>query len=217
MEITLENIIPIPLKENLEKRPSQVWHNKVRFGPDKKVKIKAPSGTGKTTLVHFLYGLRADYTGALHWDVSALNKLDSDKIARYRQSEISVIFQDLRLFAHLTARENIELNRVLQEKAPYYPDTVIQEMAVTLGVDHILDQACGICSYGEQQRIAIIRALVQPFSLLIMDEPFSHLDQENAQKAARLIELECNKRGAGFVLTDLDEDTFFNYNTYLNL
>ncbi|GAB3357826.1 ATP-binding cassette domain-containing protein [Arachidicoccus ginsenosidivorans] len=217
MEITLENIIPIPLKENLEKRPSQVWQSKVHFGPGTKVKIKAPSGTGKTTLVHFLYGLRADYTGTLHWDTKALNKLDADQVARYRQSEISVVFQDLRLFAHLTARENIELNRVLQPKEPYYPDTVIQEMATTLQVDHILDQACGICSYGEQQRVAIIRALVQPFSLLIMDEPFSHLDQNNAQKAAALIDSECDKRGAGLVLTDLEEDSFFNYNTYLSL
>ena len=215
MEITLKNIIPVPLKENLEKRPSEVWHNEISFSPTKKVKIKAPSGTGKTTLVHFLYGLRSDYTGQLSWDGKPLQRLDSDKVAGYRQKQISIVFQDLRLFAHLTARENIELNRVLQE--PYYPTGVIEEMATELQVDHILHQEAGICSYGEQQRIAIIRALVQPFSLLVMDEPFSHLDQENTKKAAALIERECEKRSAGFVLTDLDEDSFFNYNTYLNL
>lgn len=215
MEITLKNIIPIPLKENLEKRPSQVWHNEIHFDPSKKVKIKAPSGTGKTTLVHFLYGMRVDYTGQLNWDGKELQLLNTDQVAVYRQKEISVVFQDLRLFPNLTARENIELNRVLQE--PFYPGEVIEQMAAELQVDHILHQQAGICSYGEQQRIAIIRALVQPFSLLIMDEPFSHLDQDNTKKAAALIERECAKREAGFVLTDLDEDQYFNYNTYLTL
>jgi putative ABC transport system ATP-binding protein len=97
-----------------------------------------------------------------------------------RQQKVSVIFQDLRLFPNLTARENIELNRVLQQ--PYYESTVVTEMALALNVQSILDQKAGICSYGEQQRIAIIRALVQPFQWLIMDEPFSHLDIENTQK-----------------------------------
>lgn len=215
MEITLKNIIPIPLKENLEKRPSEVWHNTVRIDPSSRVKIKAPSGTGKTTLIHYLYRMRSDYTGTISWDGRDLRQLDSDRLAGYRQQKISIIFQDLRLFAQLTARENIELNRVLQ--TPHYPPEAIDEMAGQLQVDHILHQPAGICSYGEQQRIAIIRALVQPFSLLIMDEPFSHLDKQNARKAAQLIETECDKRRAGFVLTDLDEDDFFTYNTFLTL
>ena len=215
MDITLDNIIPLPLKENLEKRPSEVWHNEIIFTPAGKVKIKAPSGTGKTTLVHFLYGLRKDYIGSLQWDGKSQLALDSDQVASYRQKHLSVVFQDLRLFAHLTARENIELNRVLQE--PFYPATVIDEMAAELHVDHILEQKAGICSYGEQQRIAIIRALIQPFSLLVMDEPFSHLDKANTQKAAAMIDRECDKRKAGFILLDLDEDQYFNYNTYLNL
>ncbi|HTN38666.1 MAG TPA: ATP-binding cassette domain-containing protein [Arachidicoccus sp.] len=215
MEISLKNIIPIPLKENLEKRPSEVWHNTVRIDPTSRVKIKAPSGTGKTTLIHYLYRMRSDYTGTISWDGQDLRQLDSDRLAGYRQQKISIIFQDLRLFAQLTARENIELNRVLQ--TPHYPAEAIDEMAGQLQVDHILHQPAGICSYGEQQRIAIIRALVQPFSLLIMDEPFSHLDKQNARKAAQLIEAECDRRGAGFVLTDLDEDDFFTYNTFLTL
>jgi putative ABC transport system ATP-binding protein len=84
-------------------------------------------------------------------------------------------------------------------------------MAERLGVTHILNQRAGICSYGEQQRIAIIRSLVQPFSWLIMDEPFSHLDNSNALKAAALINEECRKRNAGLVITDLEDDTHFPY------
>ncbi len=86
-----------------------------------------------------------------------------------------------------------------------------------LNITHILGQRAGLCSYGEQQRIAIVRALVQPFSWLLMDEPFSHLDKENAAKAAALIAAECTRRKAGFVLTDLEDDNRFNYSKCFQL
>jgi putative ABC transport system ATP-binding protein len=177
--------------------------------PQEWIKIKAPSGTGKTTLMNILYKLRHDYEGRVLWSGKNLEEIREDELANLRQQKVSVIFQDLRLFPNLTARENIELNRVLQQ--PLYQASVIDEMAVALNVRSILDQKAGICSYGEQQRIAIIRALVQPFEWLIMDEPFSHLDIEITQKAATLIASECKKRNAGFVLTDLDEDEHFDY------
>ena len=94
---------------------------------------------------------------------------------------------------------------------------MIDVFAERLGVTHILNQRAGLCSYGEQQRLAIIRALIQPFDWLIMDEPFSHLDQENISKAAALIAEECSKRKAGFLLTDLDADNHFEYTKVLNL
>ncbi|HMP94224.1 MAG TPA: ATP-binding cassette domain-containing protein, partial [Phnomibacter sp.] len=102
-------------------------------------------------------------------------------------------------------------------RSPYYPTSAITQMAEQLGVSHVLHQRASTCSYGEQQRIAIIRALMQPFSWLLMDEPFSHLDKENTTKAAALIAEECAKRGAGFLLTDLDDDDHFAYTQYLNL
>lgn len=211
----LKDIIPVPLKENLSGRPSDVWHSTLTFEPGKFVKIKAPSGTGKTTLVHYLYKLRSDYEGNVLWNDKDVRLIGGDELAFNRQHNISIIFQDLRLFDNITARENIELNRVLQK--PFYESGKIDEMAERLGIAHILDQRAGICSYGEQQRIAIVRALMQPFNMLIMDEPFSHLDKDNSYKAAELIDEQCRQRGAGLVLTDLDEDDFFSYTTNLNL
>jgi putative ABC transport system ATP-binding protein len=126
--------------------------------------------------------------------------IKADELALLRQQNISIIFQDLRLFPNLTARENIELNRVLQQ--PLYESNVIDTMAEQLGIASILNQKASLCSYGEQQRIAIIRALMQPFNWLLMDEPFSHLDRNNIDKATVLIEAECKKRNAGFILTD---------------
>jgi putative ABC transport system ATP-binding protein len=165
--------------------------------------------------MNILYKVRHDYEGSVKWNNDDLRNISGDELARLRQQNVSVIFQDLRLFENLTARENIELNRVLQK--PYYEAPVIDEMAASLGITHILHQRAGVCSYGEQQRIAIIRALVQPFEWLIMDEPFSHLDIANTKKAADLIAAECKKRSAGFVLTDLDEDSLFPYTQTFSL
>jgi len=209
MTIELTQLIPVPLKDRFLQRTSDVWNTCLTLQQGEFIKIKAPSGTGKTTLVHIIYKLRHDYEGAVLFDHTPVTDLHEDALAAIRQQELSIIFQDLRLFPNLTGRENIELKRILQ--TPFYNSEVIDNMAETLDVSHILDQAAGLCSYGEQQRLAIIRALMQPFSWLIMDEPFSHLDIANTRKAAELIETECRKRKAGLMITDLDDDSNFMY------
>lgn len=209
MNIRLNQVVPIPLKDKLMQRHSDIWNSDVLFTKGDRVKIKAPSGTGKTTLVHIIYKMRGDYSGTLCYDQADLRNIKADTLSNFRQQNISVIFQDMRLFTNLTARENIELKRVMTK--PMYDEQVIDTMAARLGITHILNQTVATCSYGEQQRIAIIRSLMQPFEWLIMDEPFSHLDEDNTAKAAALIDEECKKRGAGFILTDLDEDTNFEY------
>lgn len=215
MQITVQQVIPIPLKDKIVQRSSDVWNTTQQFSSGEWTKIKAPSGTGKTTLTNILYKLRIDFEGTVLWDNVSTATINGDALAKIRQQKLSIVFQDLRLFNNLTAKENIELNRVLQE--PYYDETVIDTMAEQLGVKHILNQRAGLCSYGEQQRIAIIRALVQPFEFLLMDEPFSHLDKANTAIAAALIAEECTKRKAGFILTDLDDDDHFEYSRKLSL
>lgn len=210
MTIELQSLVPIPLKEKFTTRTSSIWNANITFDEGERVKVVAPSGTGKTTLMNIIYKVRCDYEGTVTWGNRNIRGIAGDELAQYRQQKLSVVFQDLRLFDNLTARENIELNRVLQK--PFYESPKIDEFAEALGITHILNQKAGICSYGEQQRIAIIRSLMQPFEWLLMDEPFSHLDNANAQKAANLIADECTKRNAGFILTDLEEDELFDYN-----
>lgn len=215
MTIFLDHIIPIPLKDRFSQSGSDIWNTLVQFTQGEYIKIKAPSGTGKTTLVHILYQIRYDYEGRIMMDDRPAAEIKGDGLALLRQKQVSIIFQDLRLFPQLTARENIDLKRVIQK--PLYESSVINEMADELGIVTILDQEAGLCSYGEQQRIAIIRSLMQPFEWLVMDEPFSHLDIENTKKAAALIARECRKRNAGFIITDLDEDSHFAYSRQLHL
>src|ERR1700759_2964761 len=144
MQLELQNIILVPLKDRLLQRNSDIWNKKLRFENSDFVKIKAPSGTGKTTFVHIIYKLRKDFEGEVLWNEKNLRSIKPEALAQLRQQNLSIIFQDLRLFPNLTARENIELNRVLQQ--PFYESKVIDEMAAQLGVASILNQKASLCS-----------------------------------------------------------------------
>lgn len=215
MTISLENVLPLPLSDKTALLGSEIWNRNVVFQHGNWIKIKAPSGTGKTTFIHILYNLRQDYSGKVRFDGKPATEFSGEQQAQLRQQSLSIVFQDMKLFPQLTARENIELKRVLQ--VPYYEKDTIANMAEALGVGSVLDQKAGICSYGEQQRIAIIRSLVQPFDWLLLDEPFSHLDQKNVLAAAKLIASECARRKAGFILVDLEDDPYFSYHRQLQL
>ena len=208
MQIALDHITPKPLLDRLSGRGSDIWNQALTFQQGEIIRIKAPSGSGKTTLIHYLYQLRKDYTGSILWDHQ--ETFSSHELAKLRATQISIVFQDLRLFPQLTAKENILLKKAIS-KNEAVSETQIIAMAEQLQVTHILDQPAGICSYGEQQRIAIIRALVQPFQWLLLDEPFSHLDEANTARAAKLIQDVCAQQHAGILLTDLDDDSHFNY------
>ncbi len=215
MNLILDRLIPYSLKDRIASSSSAIWNQIVTFDESNKIKIEAPSGTGKTTLTHILYKVRADYTGSIKYDDLELGKCNEDALAELRQHHLSIVFQDLRLFPELTAFENIEIKRLLTPQ--FSTQELVFEMAEALGVASILDQKIRFCSFGEQQRIAIIRALMQPFNWLILDEPFSHLDQENIKLASKLIASACEKRNAGLVIMGLNKDHYFDYSKELVL
>ena len=220
MNISLKNTVPQFLeKEKVQQ--SGIWKQEHIFKKGEKIQIVAPSGSGKTSLVHFLYGLRKDYDGDVfifnHLSIKTpknIKEISAPRLAKLREMFVSIIFQDLRLFKDFTVLQNLEIKRLL---APYHQTSLINEMAERLGIANKLTQNAGTCSYGEQQRIAIIRALQQPFDFIIMDEPFSHLDESNSKKAMQLIEEEAVKRGAGIILADLQPIPFFNADHTIHL
>ena len=193
---------------------SAIWKQDVTFRKGERIQVVAPSGSGKTSLIHFLYGLRKDYNGAISFDDRKMARLSAEDFAATRSNEVSIIFQDLRLFPDHSARENIVVKQQLQ---PYSGAEKLEEMAAMLGVSTRLGQQASTCSYGEQQRIAIIRALQQPFDFLLMDEPFSHLDEDNRHKAMQLIDLEAGKRGAAIIFADLKPIEYFRADRVLHL
>lgn len=204
MQITLQEIVPDYIaKENINK--SEIWGKNVTIKKGEHLHVVAPSGRGKTSLIHFIYGLRKDYTGKILYDSTETGKLSLESFSSFRQSKISIIFQDLRLFENETAINNLEIKRMLD---PYHDAGAITEMAKRLSVESKLTQQVKTCSYGEQQRIAIIRSLLQPFDFLLLDEPYSHLDEANRKKAMDLIYEECDKRKAAMIFADLKQIDF---------
>ncbi len=215
MDIRLQHLMPRPLQDTLLAADSDIWGKNVAFYSGQCIKITARSGRGKTTLVHILAGLRNDYSGSV-W-IGNKNPLTcgSAELAHLRSEEVAIVFQDLRLFTGLSIRENTELKKFLPE-IPIRENTV-EDMANELGIQPLLNQPAGTCSYGEQQRAAILRAMVQPFQWLILDEPFSHLDEANKATAIRLIATTAMHRKAGIILLDLEPDNHFAYHQKFQL
>jgi ABC-type lipoprotein export system ATPase subunit len=231
--IELKNVIPLPLLENGLNPTSEVFSTEgVQFEKGKNYLISAASGKGKSTLIHAIYGLRNDYQGAIFYENNDLNDLNIEDWATIRQKKMAIVFQDLRLFLHLTARENIELKRQLtaqfqisdakfqqtSTEIPHPKSAIatpsvsdLENWAKRLGIAEYLDKTCDTLSYGQRQRVAIIRALAQPFDYLLLDEPFSHLDAKNINIATDIIKEVCENQNAGLILVSLGDKYAFNY------
>jgi putative ABC transport system ATP-binding protein len=208
MQLSLQGVIPVPLREKVNTYQSGIWKTSLTINKGEYVFIQAPSGTGKTTLVHILYGLRKDYEGSVSWGNTNLSSAGNETLAGLRAGNISVIFQDMRLFPELTAWENIDIKRRLTNTVT---EQQVVEWLERLGLKDKKNSLGSTLSYGEQQRVAIIRALMQPFEWLLMDEPFSHLDHANIHKAIGLISEVAKQHNAGMILADLDENNYFPY------
>ena len=212
-ELHINDILPVYFQQN-RKNSSEIWGKDLVFQRGEMVKIVAPSGKGKTSLVHFLYGLRKDYNGKISYGKKNISGFGVDSFAKYRREHISVVFQDMRLFPEQTVAENLEIKRQLK---PYHPPEKIREFTERLGIGNKLKTKARICSYGEQQRVSIIRALLQPYDFLLLDEPFSHLDNNNSEKAMELMLEESRARNACIVFADLERIDYFPHTRLFHL
>lgn len=213
MQLAIRQLLPTYFDQGVTK-VSEIWGKDLLFDKGELIKIVAPSGSGKSSLINFLYGLRKDYTGHVTYSGKDIRHFTPEDFAQHRKNHISVVFQDLRLFADQTVRQNLEIKRQLN---PYHPATRIDEMAERLGVGKKLSSLCGTCSYGEQQRVAIIRSLLQPFDILLLDEPFSHLDNRNSEKAMELMLEEAKLRNATIIFADLERIDYFPFTRLFHL
>jgi putative ABC transport system ATP-binding protein len=124
------------------------------------------------------------------------------------------MFQDLCLFPELTAMENVQLKNMLTN---FKSDSEIEQMLASLLPVEKRNQPVATLSLGQRQRVAAVRALCQPMHFLLLDEPFSHLDNETAKAVADIMEKEIEKQGAGLIVTALDPIEFFPFDKRLNL
>lgn len=213
MELRISNLLPTYFDQN-RTQTSDVWGKDLVFEKGQWIKIVAPSGSGKSSLMNFLYGMRNDYSGSVSYNNTPIRHFSAEDLALHRKDHLSIVFQDLRLFPEQTVMKNLEIKRQLN---PFHPPEKIEEMAKKLGIEDKLNSTCNTCSYGEQQRIAIIRSLLQPFDFLLLDEPFSHLDDNNAQKAMVLMLEEAKARNAAIIFADLERIDFYPYTKLFHL
>ena len=198
--ITCSFVIPTPLQEILP--PEAIWNHDIKFVTGQTYQIIAPSGRGKSTLIGLLAGLQGDYSGQIHINNRNTQQFTTQDWANWRATGASFVFQDLRLFPNLTALQNIQLAQNISQ--PIATIHAIEQWADQLQIKHKLMQPCGELSFGQQQRIAILRALAKPFQWLMLDEPFSHLDPNNTQLAWQLILDIAQQRKAGVIITSLN-------------
>ncbi len=213
MKITLNKVMPQPLA-SIKHGEQSIWGNDVVLESGKKIMLNAASGKGKSTFTYTTFGLRNDYSGKIIYGDRDIKTFSVDEWTEIRTTKVSVVFQDLQLFPSLTVKENLLLKNSLTNS---FTESTLIEKLDELGIVDKWEQKCGLLSMGQQQRVAIIRALSQPYEWLFMDEPFSHLDEVNTQICLAMINQRTVEQGAGFVLTTLGDDHQFSFDYTLNL
>lgn len=206
-EIRLQQVLPRVFARR-DSITSDIWHRDLIFRKGERCLIEAASGTGKSSLCSYLYGYRGDYEGIITFDRKNIRSLDTAGWTALRRRSLSLLFQELRLFPELTALENVLLKNRL---SGYKSRQEILTLFEAAGIADKVNEKTGILSFGQQQRVAFIRCLCQPFDFILLDEPVSHLDENNARVLARLLEEEAGRQGAGILVTSIGKALPLSY------
>ena len=194
--------------------PSDVWRHDVAFERGKFYLVEAASGGGKSSMCAYIFGARTDYEGRLLFDGEDAAGISMAGWQALRRRNIAYLPQELSLFPELTAWENIQLkNRV----TGYASEKMVERWLEQLGIASRRDYPAGRMSIGQHQRVAIIRRVCQPFDFILLDEPVSHLDEENNRIAATIIAEEARRQGAGVISTSVGNHILLDYNERLRL
>lgn len=201
--ITLDKLLPYVFRGSEGEAPvkySHVWLAELEFTRGNFYLIEAESGAGKSSLCSYMYGLRHDYEGEISFDGKNVSQFTIEQWCALRQRHLAYLPQEMHLFPELTALENVELKNRL---TGWKNTKQIREMFERLGVADRADRPAGKLSVGQQQRVAVIRSLCQPFDFLLIDEPVSHLDDKSNAAVAQLVNEEATAQGAAVIATSV--------------
>lgn len=212
-KITLDNALP-QIFHGRDMSASEVWQRSLTLERGGIYLIEAASGTGKTSLCSYLIGYRDDYEGRILFDNTDIRSLSVGQWVQARRTGLSHLFQELRLFPELTAWENIQIKNGLTH---WHTARQVDEWFDAFGIAEKRNELVGRMSFGQQQRVAMIRALVQPFSFLLADEPISHLDDANSRAMAQVLLAEIRSQGAGLVVTSVGKHMDLPYSKTFRL
>ena len=158
----------------------------LRVKPGEFLAIVGPSGSGKSTLFHIIGGLTPPTSGEVHVAGQDLASLTDAGRTSLRKRTVGFVFQKFNLLPNLTARDNIAVARYIGGTGSA-PDPQFEEGLRVLGIEQRLDHKPNALSGGEQQRIAIARAIVNHPAILLADEPTGNLDTENSKAVLEIL------------------------------
>lgn len=212
-EIKLQGLLPrVFVREELPY--SEVWRRTVSFRRGGRYLVESASGGGKSSLAAFILGARRDYEGKIVFDDLDASSLSIADWQEIRRAHIAYLPQDLALFPELSAIDNILLKG---EICGAVDMNRVEGWMERLGIVDRRDYPAGRLSIGQQQRVALIRSLCQPFDFILLDEPVSHLDEANNRLAARIVEEEAEKLGAGIITFSVGNPLLIENTEKLNL
>jgi putative ABC transport system ATP-binding protein len=157
----------------------------VRCEKNEHALILGPSGTGKTTLLHLLGGILSPSSGEIVIGGTAVHSLRGHALDVFRGKHIGIIFQKPHFIRSLTAMENLLLTQTLSGNRPDKNQALA--LMESLGIRQNANKFSNTMSIGEQQRLAIARALINSPDVILADEPSSALDDHNCQKMIELL------------------------------
>lgn len=199
--ITIKGVLPEVFRGTSP--DSEIWLSQITFTRGEYYLVHAESGTGKSSLCSYIYGNRNDYSGDITFDNTDIRSFSIARWCELRQRSIALLPQEMRLFPELSVMENIDIkNRLTHHKS----EAEIMDMLTRLEIDGKANEQVSRLSIGQQQRVAIVRALCQPFDFLLLDEPVSHLDERNNTISSALIMEEAAKQGAAIIATSVGND-----------
>jgi len=152
------------------------------------VAIVGPSGSGKTTLLGLIGGLDTPTSGTVMLAGQDISHLKEDKLADVRNRTIGFVFQFFNLVPTLTAMENVALPIQFDDHSKFNPEKRAKELLNLVGLGHRLNHKPKELSGGEQQRVAVARALANQPAVLLGDEPTGNLDSERGEEILALIQ-----------------------------
>src|SRR5579883_839463 len=167
------------------------------------ISIIGPSGSGKSTLLGIIAGLDNPTSGQVLIDGIDITKMSEGQLAKVRNQKIGMVFQAFNLIPTLTAQENVEIPLYVG-KHPGSASERAKELLNLVGLGHRLRNRPNQLSGGEQQRVAVARALAANPAIIIMDEPTGNLDQKNSDNVLEMIRELREQTGTTFIIATHD-------------
>jgi lipoprotein-releasing system ATP-binding protein len=168
--------------------------------------IIGASGAGKSTLLHILGGLDRPDSGEIIFNNTIIHKLPDDKLTRFRNNNIGFVFQFHHLLPEFTALENVMLPQMIkgisEKKAALRAEKLLNETGLSDRANHKPAELSG----GEQQRVAVARALANDPELILADEPTGNLDSQNSAILQDIFKSLKNKSDKTFVIVTHNQE-----------